>query len=83
MAFTLSFAGAAMPAGEMLTTLDREGHQLRDLPAGDYLLVAIDDAESAGWQEPFRLDRWRPKAMRVTLLEGDAKVIELRKQSGR
>jgi hypothetical protein len=56
---------------------------LRDLPAGDYLLVAIDDAESAGWQEPFRLDRWRPKAMRVTLLEGDAKVIELRRQSGR
>jgi hypothetical protein len=57
--------------------------ELRDLPAGDYLLVAIDDAESAGWREPFRLDQWRAKAMRVTLLEGDAKVIELRRQSGR
>ncbi|HUU33321.1 MAG TPA: hypothetical protein VMW48_04615, partial [Vicinamibacterales bacterium] len=32
---------SAAPAGEMLTTLDREGHQLRDLPAADAPTVAI------------------------------------------
>ena len=33
---------SAMPAGELLTTLDREGHQLRDVPAVDAPTVAIE-----------------------------------------
>jgi len=32
---------SALPAGELLTTLDREGHQLRDLPSADAPTVAI------------------------------------------
>ena len=34
-------SASATPSGELLTTLDREGHQLRDLPAADAPTVEI------------------------------------------
>ncbi len=49
-----------------------------DLPAGNYYVVAVDDAESEGWQAPERLNALRSMATRVTLREGDSKIQDLR-----
>jgi hypothetical protein len=48
------------------------------LPAGQYLLVAIDEADANNWQDPARLDAWRTVATRVTLSEAETKVQDLR-----
>lgn len=56
---------------------------IRDLPAGAYLAVAIDDAEVEGWQNPDRLQQWRSRATPFNLREGEAKVIELRRLGSR
>lgn len=58
----------------------REGtFTIRDLPPGNYLAVAIDDAEAEGWQEPARLQQWRTRATPVSIRDGEVKVIELRR----
>ncbi len=58
----------------------REGtFTIRDLPPGAYLAVAVDDADVEGWQEPARLQHWRTRAIPLSIREGEAKVIELRR----
>lgn len=52
---------------------------IRNLPAGSYLVAAIDDAQAEGWQTPERLQALRPRAAPVILREGETKVLELRR----
>ena len=49
-----------------------------DLPAGDYLLAALADAESADWQRPETLGAIAPHAVKVTLGDGERKVQDIR-----
>jgi hypothetical protein len=52
--------------------------QIRGLPAGEYLLAAVDPAEQGEWFEPSFLDQHRSGAARVTLGDGDIKTQNLR-----
>jgi 5-hydroxyisourate hydrolase-like protein (transthyretin family) len=56
---------------------------IRDVPPGAYLAVAVDDADVEGWQDPARLQQWRARATPLSIREGEAKVIELRRLSVR
>jgi hypothetical protein len=51
---------------------------LRGLPAGDYLLVAVDDVDQGEWFDPAYLDQARASATRATLSEGEKKTMDLR-----
>jgi hypothetical protein len=48
---------------------------VKGLPPGDYLVVAIDDATAEGWQDPRRLAALRPLASRFRLR--DAETVSL------
>jgi hypothetical protein len=52
--------------------------RIRGLPAGDYMVVALDDVESGEWYDPAVLDAARRSATRVSLGDGDTKTLELR-----
>jgi len=52
--------------------------RLRGLPAGDYLIVAVDDVEQGEWFDPAYLEPARVRANRVTIREGETKVQDLR-----
>lgn len=54
-----------------------------NVPAGDYLIVAVDEAQAGGWQAPDRLQRLAARATAVRLREGEAKVLELRRAVAR
>jgi hypothetical protein len=51
---------------------------LANIPAGSYYVVAVDDATAAGWANPAVLERMVAGATRLTIGEGDAKVVALR-----
>ena len=51
--------------------------RIRGLPAGDYLVVALDDVESGEWFDPSVLERARRSAIRISLSDGDTKTLEL------
>ncbi len=48
--------------------------QMRGLPAGEYLLVAVDPTEAGEWFEPAYLEERRAGAVRILLGEGDIKT---------
>ncbi len=52
--------------------------RLRGLPAGDYLIVAVDGVEQGEWFDPAYLDQARAGAGHVTLNEGEKKTLDLR-----
>jgi len=57
---------------------DQNGRfQVRGLPAGDYLLAAVDAVEQGEWFDPAFLDRLRDGAIRVSLREGESKAVTL------
>lgn len=56
---------------------------LRNMPAGAYLIAAVDGAEADGWQDPDRLTALRRSATPVSIREGEAKVLELRRVGAR
>ena len=49
-----------------------------DLPAGEYLLVALTDVEPDEWQKPAFLTAIAPAGLRVTLGHGEQKRQDLR-----
>jgi len=53
---------------------------LPDLLPGRYRIVAIDEADAEGWMAPDRLRALRARGMLVDLRDGDARVVELRRQ---
>jgi len=56
---------------------------LRNMPAGAYLVAAVDEADADGWQDPDRLLALRRGATPVSIREGEAKVLELRRPGAR
>jgi hypothetical protein len=48
-----------------------------DLPPGEYFIAAIPDEEADEWRHPSRLELISRRAARVTLVQGDAKVVQL------
>jgi hypothetical protein len=58
---------------------DQQGkYEIRGLPPGEYLAVAIDDVQEGLWNDPEYLESIRRYAQKVTLREGDAQVISLK-----
>jgi len=55
----------------------------RNVPAGSYLIAAVDESEAGGWQAPERLQMLATRATPVLLREGEAKVLELRRVRAR
>ncbi len=52
-------------------------YRLQGLPAGDYYVVAIDDASVAQWQDPAYLGQISRSATQVRLLDGDTRTQQL------
>lgn len=52
--------------------------ELRSLPAGDYLAVAIERAPFIALLDPQRLAHLQPIATRLTVLDGEQKTISIR-----
>jgi protocatechuate 3,4-dioxygenase beta subunit len=58
---------------------DQNGaYRVRGLPAGDYLVIAIDDAEQGQWYDPAFLDQLRASAVHVSLSDGETKSQSLK-----
>jgi hypothetical protein len=53
-------------------------YHLRGLPGGDYLVVAIDDADEGQWYDPVFLEQLRRGAVHVALAEGETRSQELK-----
>ena len=53
---------------------------MRNLPPGDYFIVAVDDVEQGEWFDPAFLEKVRPDATRVSVSEGEKKKQDLRIQ---
>jgi hypothetical protein len=54
--------------------------KIRNLPAGEYYVVAVDPSEPGEWFDPAYLDQHRAGAARVTLGDGDVKTQDFRVQ---
>jgi hypothetical protein len=52
--------------------------RVRNLPPGDYFLVATDDVEQGEWFDPAFLAAARDAARRISISEGDKKTQDLR-----
>jgi hypothetical protein len=52
--------------------------RLRNLPPGDYLLIASDDVEQGEWFDPAFLEQARAGAKQLSLSEGEKKTLDLR-----
>lgn len=58
---------------------DQEGRfKIRNLPPGDYYAIALDYVEPGSGTDPDVLDRIKDRATAFSLVEGEAKVLELR-----
>jgi len=49
-----------------------------NLPAGDYMMVAIPDGWQNAWRDPAVLEKLAPQATRVQLRDGEARTEDLR-----
>ncbi len=59
--------------------LDQNGHfRLQSLPAGRYVVVAIDDVEPGEERDPEVLSQLRSKGSRVTLRDGETRKIDVK-----
>ena len=56
-------------------------YRFRNLPPGDYFVIATDDVEQGEWFDPAFLDSARAGAQRLSLSEGDRKAQDLRVSS--
>lgn len=61
---------------------DQSGtYRFRNLPPGDYLMVAVDDVDQGEWFDPAYLEKIRQDATRVSISEGEKKTQDLKGQS--
>ena len=75
-----SFRGTAGLGPERIRSVraDSSGaYQMVGLPAGDYLVAAIDESTADGWRDPARLDALRPLAKHVTLHATEQRALDL------
>jgi len=57
---------------------DQQGtFQIKGLPAGEYLAVALEYVEDGAWNDPEYLDSIRPYGQRVKLLDSGSQTIAL------
>ena len=62
-----------------LTRPDQQGRwQLKGLPAGDYLAVALEYIEDIAWQDPEFLESMRRYAEKVTIQDGGSHTLPLK-----
>jgi len=60
------------------TRPDQNGRfSIDDLPAGKYLAIALDDVDEAEWSTVEYLDRLRPRATPVTIVDGQKQTTTL------
>jgi hypothetical protein len=61
------------------TRPDQDGRfKIQNLPAGNYLAIAVDYLAQGEWGDPELLDRLKSKAKRFTLDEGATQTLDLR-----
>jgi hypothetical protein len=53
------------------------------LPPGDYYAIAVRDEDAADWRDPAALEAFARNAVRVTILEGEHKTIDLQVREAR
>lgn len=53
------------------------GYRFSSLPAGEYFLVAVEEEEMYGWQDPKFLEQAQARAVRVAIGWGEAKTQDL------
>jgi hypothetical protein len=53
-------------------------YAIKDLPPGEYLLAAVTDIDQNEWQDPAFLERLQPASLKVTIVEGEKKTLDLR-----
>jgi hypothetical protein len=53
-------------------------YELKNLPPGEYLVVAVTDVEQGDWWNPAFLERLVPAAAKITLSEGETKALDLK-----
>jgi hypothetical protein len=53
-------------------------YAVRNLPPGDYLVVAVTDVEQGDWWDPAFLERLAPVAVKITLSEAERKTLDLK-----
>jgi len=69
------------PQSRQITTArtDQSGaYTLASIPAGDYLVVAVDDVEQGEWFDPAFLDQIRGSAAKLRIEEGEQRVQDLK-----
>jgi len=60
------------------TRPDQEGRfQIKNLPAGGYLAIAVDYLAQGEWNDPDVLERLKPKATSFSIDEGETKTLNL------
>ena len=58
---------------------DQQGlFEIKGMPPGNYLAVAVDYAPDRIWYDPSYLDSIRPYAQRVTIADGESKTLALK-----
>jgi hypothetical protein len=63
------------------TRTDQSGsYRIGAIPAGEYLVIAVDDVEQGEWLDPAFLEQIRTKANRVTIGEGETRTEDLKVQ---
>lgn len=53
-------------------------YRLASIPAGDYLVIAVDDVEQGEWFDPAFLDQIRSRATKVRIEEGEQRTQDLK-----
>jgi hypothetical protein len=53
-------------------------YRFSSLPAGEYFLVAVEEEETYGWQDPKFLEQAQARAIRIAIGWGEAKTQHLR-----
>src|SRR5262245_29322456 len=53
-------------------------YKLASIPAGDYLVIAVDDVEQGEWFDPAFLDQLRGRATKVRIEEGEQRTQDLK-----
>jgi hypothetical protein len=58
---------------------DQQGqYQVKGLPAGEYLAAALDYVQNGMWNDPEYLESIRRYAQKLTLQEGESRVVSLK-----
>ena len=70
-----------MPQSRQILTArtDQAGaYKLASIPAGDYLVIAVDDVEQGEWFDPAFLEQIRGRATKVRIEEGEQRTQDLK-----